>query len=121
MTVKSYRTEVNVKMKLAMAGFCDGVGVLCEGEAKQLCPVGVTEGDHTAGTLKRAITHEIFDDETGVAIGIPEDAEAGKYALAVEKGIGQPAQPYLEPGVVNAIPRIINVARKNYQHEFGGK
>jgi len=121
MTMKSYRTEVNVRMKLSMEGFCEGVGVLCEGEAKQLCPTGVTEGDHTAGTLKRAITHEAFDDFSGVAIGILEDTEASEYALAVEKGINQPSQPYLEPGVVNSIPRIINVARKNYAHEFGGE
>jgi len=119
MTVKSYRTEINVKMDLAMEGFCEGVGNLVVGEAKNLCPVGVTEGDHIAGNLKRSITYEVMDGFSGVVIGV-KDGDAD-YATAVEKGIGQPAQPYLEPGSVNSIPKIINIAYKNYAHEFGGE
>lgn len=116
----SYRTQVNVKMELSKAEFLEGIGVLVEGEAKQLCPTGVTVGDHQAGTLKRSITHEVNEAEEYVAIGVPEDTEAGEYAGAVEEGIGQPKQAYLEPGAVNSIPHFQDVAYKHYNHNLGG-
>jgi len=117
MAYKSYKVDVEVAMKLAMEGFCEGVGILCEGEAKNLCPVGENYTDHIAGNLRRSITHEVMENNHGVYIGV-KDGDAD-YAECVEKGIGQSPQPYLEPGCVNAIPKIIDVARKHYDH-LGG-
>lgn len=116
MGYKSYKTEVLVAMKLCKHEFCEGVGILAVAESKSICPVGV--GTANPGNLKKSIVAEVMDGDKGVYIGVTEEAP---YGLYVEKGIGQPAQPFLEDGVMNCIPRIVNVARKHYDHGLGGK
>lgn len=116
MEYKSYFTEFEVAMKLEMEGFCEGVKNLVVGNEKAICPVGVNEGEHKAGTLKKTITGDTEPSTGTVMCGIPEGTEAALYAGLVEKGIGQAKQPYLEQGAVNSIASIIDVARKHYSH-----
>ena len=112
MGYKSYVTEVKVAMKLCKHEFCVGVGTLLVAEIQPLVPV-------LTGALKRGIVSEVMAGDKGVYVGVQEGIE---YGIMVEKGTSkQTAQPYLEPGAVNSIPRLINVARKNYDHRMGGK
>jgi HK97 gp10 family phage protein len=55
----------------------------------------------------------------GVYVGVNKSAP---YGLYVEKGTSnQEAQPYLEPGVTNAIPKIAKIANQIYASRMGGK
>lgn len=110
MEYKSYKTEVLVAMKLCKKEFAENIGTLVVAEAKNLTPV-------LTGNLKRSIVSEVMPDNDGVNIGVTPNAP---YGLFVEKGIGQKAQPYLEPGALNSIPHFIDVARKHYDHMNGG-
>lgn len=112
MQYKSYKTEIEVAMKLCKHEFCEGVGNLVVAEAQTLTPV-------LSGNLRRAETYEVMPEDKGVTVGVTPDAP---YGLTIEKGLANhKAQPYLEPGAVNAIPKIIDVARKHYDHMNGGK
>jgi hypothetical protein len=55
-------------------------------------------------------------DNAGVTVGV---TPAAPYGLYVEKGMGQKAQPFLEPGAMNAIPKITDVAIRVYK-QMGG-
>jgi hypothetical protein len=109
MEYKSYKTEVLAAMKLHKKEFCSAVGTLVVAEAQGLTPV-------LSGNLKRSETYEVMPDNVGVTVGVTPDAP---YGLYVEKGMGQKAQPFLEPGAMNAIPKIINVAERVYK-QMGG-
>lgn len=112
MGFKSYKTEVMVAMKLCKHEFCEGVATLAKAEVQPLVPV-------LTGNLKKSIATEIMPKDEGIYIGVTPEA---KYGIYVEKGTSrQKAQPYLEPGVVNCIPKIVEVARKHYNHGLGGK
>ena len=116
MSYKSYKNEVLVAMKLCKKEFCEGVGVLAVAEAKSICPVGV--GTISPGNLKKSIVSEVMPNNEGVYVGVTPEA---KYGIFVEKGSSkQPAQPYLEPGSMNAIPKITKVAEQLYK-EMGDK
>ena len=57
-------------------------------------------------------------EDKGVEIGV---TVAAPYGLWVEKGSSrQKANPYLEPGTLNAIPKIVNVAESIYRSRLGG-
>jgi len=109
---KSYLKDVKAVLKANKHEFCERVGVLCVGEVIPLVPVD--KGPHAPhpGNLKRSVTHEVMPGDKGVFVGVEESAP---YGLYVEKGIGQPAQPYLEPGCNNAVPKIKNVAEDIYR------
>jgi len=109
---KSYKNAVLVAMKLCKKEFCIGVGTLVTGEAKNLCPV-------LTGFLRESIVDEVMDGDVGVYVGVTKDAP---YGLFVEKGSSkQMAQPYLEPGAMNSIPKLALVANRIYKQKMGGK
>ena len=105
MSYKSYIKDVKAVLKANKREFAERVGVLCVAESQNLAPV-------LSGNLKGAITHEVMPGDKGVYVGVGAEAP---YGLYVEKGIGQPAQPYLEPGCNNAVPKIKNVAEDIYR------
>jgi len=112
MEYKSYKTEILVAMKLCKHEFCEGVGNLVVAEAQSIVPV-------LSGNLKRSIVSEVMSNDSGVNVGVTPDAP---YGLTIEKGLSNhKAQPFLEPGAVNSIPKIVEVARKHYDHMNGGR
>jgi HK97 gp10 family phage protein len=107
---KSYKKEVLNAIKTCKKEFCEGIGVLAVAEVQPLVPV-------LSGNLKKCVVSEVMDKNEGVYIGVTKEAP---YGIMVEKGTSkQSAQPYLEPGANNAIPKIINVATKVYKQRMG--
>jgi len=109
----AYTSHLNDVLK-AMANnkkeFCKAVIVLGVAEVQPLVPVDT-------GNLRRSIVGEVMERNKGIYIGVTPNAP---YALAVEKGTSrQRPQSYLEKGVTNAIPKIINVAEDLYSR-LGG-
>ena len=105
MSYTSHLSDVLKVMKDNKKEFSKKVGVLCVAEVQPLVPVDT-------GNLRRSIVSEVMEGNKGVYIGVTPNAP---YALAVEKGTSrQMAQSYLEKGVTNAIPKIINVAEDLY-------
>ena len=111
MKFKSYKSEVLAAMKNCKKEFCTSVGVLAVAEVQPLVPV-------LTGNLKRSIVSEVIDGDKGINIGVTPNAP---YALTIEKGLSNhKPQPYLEPGAINAIPKITNVAEQIYKRKIGG-
>ena len=117
MAYKSYVNDVKKVLNENKHEFCEKVGVLLVGEIVPITPIN-KEYVASRGNLKKSITHEVMPGDKGVIVGVLESA---KYGILVEKGIGQPAQPYLEPGAINAIPKIKNVAKSIYRSKLGGR
>jgi hypothetical protein len=108
---KSYRNEVLAVLKLCKKEFCEGVGTLVVAEAQARTKVDT-------GNLKRSEVYEVMPNNEGVNVGVNESAP---YALTIEKGLsGHKAQPFLEPGAMASIPKIINVAENIYKSKLGG-
>lgn len=98
-------------MKLCKKEFCEKVGTLAVAEVQPLVPVDT-------GNLRRSIVSENMSNNEGIYIGATADAP---YALTIEKGLSNhKAQPFLEPGVLSAIPKIVNVAESLYRSKLGG-
>jgi hypothetical protein len=116
MKYTSFKAQVLKAMELHKKEFCEGVGVLAVAEIQPITPVGKDYKDHHKGNLKRSIIFDVMPDNAGVYIGANASAP---YAIDVEKGIGQTAQPFLEPGAMNAIPKIYNKAVQIYK-KMGG-
>lgn len=111
MEFKSHKEKVMLAMKLCEKEFCAGVGTLAVAEVQPLVPVDT-------GNLRRSIVSESMSNNEGIYIGATADAP---YALTIEKGLsGHKAQPFLEPGILSAIPKIINVAESLYRSKLGG-
>jgi HK97 gp10 family phage protein len=108
---KSYKDKVLKILKENKHEFCEKVGVLAVAESQSLTAV-------LTGNLKRSIVSEVMENDKGIYIGVTEDAP---YGVIVEKGSSkQVAQPYLEPGCNNAIPKITKVAEALYRSKLGG-
>jgi len=111
MQYTSHKAAVMAAMKLCKHEFCDGVGVLAVANAQNLTKVDT-------GNLKRSETYEVIPGDAGVIIGV---TAAAPYGLTIEKGLaGHKAQPFLEPGALQSIPQIINVAERLYRSHLGG-
>lgn len=111
MDFKSYKNEVLAALKLCKREFCESVGTLVVAEVQPLVPV-------ISGNLKKSVVSEVIDGNKGVYIGVTPEAP---YGIMVEKGTSkQQAQPYLEPGAMNAIPKITEVAEQVYRNKMGG-
>jgi len=111
MAYKSYVNDVKRVLNANKKEFCEKVGVLCVAEAQSLTPV-------LTGNLKKSIVSEVMEANKGIYIGVTPDAP---YGIMVEKGTSkQTAQPFLEPGAMNSIPKIINVAESLYRSKLGG-
>ena len=111
MEFKSNKAAVLAAMKLCKKEFCASVGTLAVAEVQPLVPVDT-------GNLRRSIVSENMSNNEGIYIGATTDAP---YALTIEKGLANhKAQPFLEPGAMNAIPKIINVAEQIYKRKIGG-
>ena len=112
MEFKSNKVAVLAAMKLCKKEFCASVGTLAVAEVQPLVPVDT-------GNLRRSIVSENMSNNEGIHIGATADAP---YALTIEKGLsGHKAQPFLEPGAMSAIPKIINVAEALYRSKLGGE
>jgi hypothetical protein len=118
MEYKSNVSQVMAAMKLCKHEFCQDVGDLVKGEAQNICPIGHRPQDTHPGNLKKSIDYEVMPGDEGVTVGV---TDAAKYGINVEKGIGQHAQPYLEPGAMNSLSQIRNVAEKLYKSKLGGE
>lgn len=111
MEFKSNKAAVLLAMKLCKKEFCEGVGTLVVEEAQARTKVDT-------GNLRRSEVYEVMPGNEGVYVGANESAP---YALTIEKGLsGHKAQPFLEPGAMSAIPKIINVAEALYRSKLGG-
>jgi len=111
MEFKSNKNAVLAAMKLCKKEFCEGVGALVVAEAQALTVVDT-------GNLRRSEVYEVMPGNAGVNVGANESAP---YALTIEKGLsGHKAQPFLEPGAMSSIPKIINVAESLYRSKLGG-
>lgn len=107
----SHRNAVKQAMKRSKREFCEKVGALAVAEVQPLVPV-------LTGNLRRSIVSEVMPNNAGIYIGV---TPAAPYGVFVEKGTSrQRANPYLEPGTLNAIPKIINVAESIYRSRLGG-
>lgn len=114
----SYKDKVMAAMKLCKKEFCEGVGILAVAEVQPLVPVDKSVNARHPGNLKRSITFDVMPGSAGVYVGANESAP---YALTIEKGLsGHKAQPFLEPGAMQAIPKIVNVAERVYRSKLGG-
>lgn len=112
MAYHSYKNEVLAVLKLCKKEFCEQVGVLAVAEAQNLTPVDT-------GNLRRSEVYEVMPNNEGVYVGASEEAP---YALTIEKGLSNhKAQPFLEPGALNAIPKILNVVEQIYHDKLGGE
>lgn len=111
MEYKSDIKKVLKALETCKFEFAQGVGTLAVAEVQPLVPV-------LSGNLKKSITYDLMPNDDGVNVGVNLSAP---YGLYVEKGIGQKAQPFLEPGCMQAIPKIINVAEQIYKQKMGGK
>ena len=106
----SYKDQVLSAMKLCKREFAESVGALGVAEAQNLTPV-------LSGNLRRSEVYEVMPNDKGVYIGVTPNAP---YAVDVEKGNSkQTAQPYLEPGIMNSIPKIIDIAEQIYRSRLG--
>lgn len=110
MEYKSYKKEVLEALKSCKKEFCESVGTLGVAEAQSRTVV-------LTGNLRRSETYDVMENNEGVYIGVTPNAD---YGLYVEKGIGQPAQPFLEPAITASIPQIINIAEEIYKNKVGG-
>lgn len=111
MAYKSYADKILKILKDNKREFAEKVGVLAVAETQGLVPV-------LTGNLKRSITHEVMESLDGVYVGVTPDAP---YGIIIEKGSSkQVAKPYLEPGCMNAIPKIKKVAESLYRSKLGG-
>jgi len=118
MEYKSYSVQVKAKMKLCKHEFCEAVGVWAVGEVKSIAPINQDKHAPTRGNLKKSIASEVMPGDEGVYIGVTPEA---KYGIYVEKGTSkQKAQPFLEPGILNTLPHIQNIAYKHYE-KMGGE
>ena len=118
MEFKSYKNQVLAAMKDCKHEFCQGIGTLTVAEVQSITPVGVYTGGKVGGNLKKSIVAEVIPGDLGINIGANETAP---YAETIEKGLNNhKAQPYLEPGSMNAIPKITNVAKQIYKRKMGG-
>lgn len=117
MAYKSYKDKVLKVLKDNKREFCERVGVLAVAEVQSITPVGI--GTVSPGNLRRSIVSEVMDNNKGVYVGVTPEAP---YGVMVEKGTSkQTAQPYLEQGVINAIPKISKVAEQIYKDKLGGR
>lgn len=115
MEYKSNKNAVLAALTICKKEFCEGVKTLAVAEVKPLVPVGV--GTISPGNLKKSVEGEVMPDNEGVYIGV---TAAAPYGIYVEKGSSkQKAQPYLEPGTMNAIPKITKVAEQVYKNKMG--
>lgn len=97
---KSYRKEVDVKLKASEKAALTAIGAFVESEAKVRTPVDT-------GNLRDSITYRVNEGEKNVAIGT--NAE---YAQWVEKGSSRSsAQPFLTPAVESNTSRIQELVR----------
>lgn len=111
MAFRSYKDEVLAAMKLCKKEFAESVGALGVAEAQSLTPV-------LSGNLRRSEVYEVMPNNEGVYIGVTPNAP---YGLVVEKGDStHTAQPFLEPAIMNSIPKIIDVAEQIYRNRLGG-
>lgn len=111
MQFRSNMTAVMAAMRLCKEEFCTSVGTLVIAEVQSLVPVDT-------GNLRRSIVSENMSNNGGIHIGATADAP---YALTIEKGLsGHSAQPFLEPGAMASIPKIVNVAERLYRSRLGG-
>jgi len=112
LSYKSNKNAVLFALKVAKHELCEGIGTLAVAESQSLTPV-------LTGNLKKSITSEVMPKDEGVYIGVTPEA---KYGIYVEKGSSkQSAQPYLEPGTMNAIPKITKIAEQIYKNKMGGE
>ena len=112
MEYKSYKSAVLAAMRLCKKEFCASVGTLAVAEVQPLVKVDT-------GNLRRSIVSETMPGNEGVYVGANESAP---YALTIEKGLsGHKAQPFLEPGAMQAIPKITNVVEALYKSKLGGE
>ena len=109
MEYRSFRQEVLDALKECKKEFCTSVGALGVAEAQSRTVVDT-------GNLKRSEVYEVMQNNEGVYIGVTPNAD---YGLLVEKGIGQPAQPFLEPAIMASIPKIKDVVETIYRNTIG--
>lgn len=111
MEFRSNKAAVLAAMKLCKKEFCEGVGTLVVAEAQSRTKVDT-------GNLRRSEVYEVMPGNAGVVVGV---TPAAPYALTIEKGLsGHKAQPFLEPGAMASIPKIINAAESLYRSKMGG-
>ena len=108
----SNRNAVLEAMNACRHELCEGIGTLVIAEAQARTVVDT-------GNLRRSEVYEVMPNDEGVRVGATHSAP---YALTIEKGLaGHKAQPFLEPGAMASIPKIINVAESIYRSKFGGE
>lgn len=109
MVYRSFRQEVLDALNLCKKEFCETVGTLVVAEAQSRTKVDT-------GNLRRSEVYELMPNNKGVKVGVTPNA---KYGLFLEKGIGQPAQPFLEPAIMESIPKIKDVAEAIFRDRIG--
>lgn len=111
MQFKSYLNEVIRALTRSKKDICEEIGTLGESEAKLRAAV-------LTGNMKNSVTHEVMSGSKGVSIGTTMEA---KYAVNVEKGIGQAPQPFLEPAIMDNIKKFEEIAGHKLSVNMGGK
>jgi len=109
MAFTSYRIEVLDALKDCKNEICEGIGALVVAEAQTRTVV-------LSGNLRRSEVYEVMEGNKGVKVGVTANAP---YGLFVEKGIGQTAQPFLEPALIASIPQIKDLVEEIYHQKIG--
>lgn len=110
---KDNSAAVRKALEAASSKVLEEIGLLGEGYAKKLCPVGTPESTgkagYVGGTLRKSISHDTTDDAAYIGTNV-------EYAAYVEIGtIYTAAQPYLRPAVedhVSEYKRMITSAMR---------
>ena len=130
-TLEDHSDEVLAALESACLKALEECGLVGEGYAKKLCPVGITSN------LRNSITHTVSDSEKAAYIGT--DSE---YSIYVECGTGiyypggrktpwtyqdekgdwhlthgQRAQPYIKPAVADHVAQYVRIIKQELKGE----
>lgn len=105
-------------LKEVLEAFNKGKKETCEEIGNFITAEAVTRVVKLTGNLSRSISYEVMENGDGVDLGTTADA---KYGVVVEKGIGQTAQPFMEPSAMENIDKLEEIAGQKFTVNMGGK
>ena len=143
--IRDNSKEVSDKIKAALLRGLETCGLVAEGYAKKLAPVGTPEStgipEYIGGLLRGSITHALsgnkpaistYQDNAGTRRGsysgtAPEEGDANKksvyigtnveYSSYVELGtIKMDAQPFLKPAVADHANEYLKIIEKELKN-----
>ena len=124
MNYKSNKKQVLTALSQAERRTLEGIGVFVHGQAVMRCPVGASTSrdgrykstysappGYVGGNLRSSLNHSVDEKNKAVIVGTPVE-----YAPYVELSTSRtPAQPFLEPAVMDNVGRIRDLVSKLFK------